>query len=198
MTHPVTNDVTVVIPTLRSRNRVRARAIQSVVYQTLRPAQTFVEFDYNKAGSAETRNGALPRITSEFMLCLDDDDQLTPHAVQLLVEAQRATGADVVSGAAWIPQQADHREPTEPLSAGWIPVDLVQECSRLTVTSLMRTELVRQVGGFEWRPDPVTGMLLDDYGLYWKLANAGSTFYRIPETILIWNIHGANTSGKPR
>lgn len=189
-------DVTVVIPTIAPRHEMFQRAVDSVRQQTLAPKMGVAEFDADRTGSAATRNRALAKVETEFVLWLDDDDQLMPHAVQLLVEAQQATGADVVSGAAWIPQLAGHAEPTKPTPPGWVPAEVVQERSRLTVTALMRTELVRAVGGFERRRCPATDMELDDYGLYWKLAEAGATFWRIPETVFVWNVHGANTSGR--
>lgn len=177
------------------------RAMASCQSQTWLPRMVIgemdAEFDDVRTGSAATRNRALTKVETEWVLWLDDDDQLMPHAVQLLVEAQRRTGADVVSGAAWIPQTTDHKEPTAPIVTGWIDPVNIQLCSVLTVTSLMRTELVRKVGGFEFRRDPLSGMDLDDYGLYYKLAEAGATFYRIPQHTFIWNVHGANTSGRP-
>lgn len=187
--------VTVVIPTIPPRADMRSRAEQSVHAQTYRRRRLLLQHDDDRKGSAATRNRALADVTTEWVLWLDDDDQLMPNALQLLVEAQRETGADVVSGGAWIPQRVGHREPICP-GPGWLPGGFVQERSRLHVSSLMRTEMVRQVGGFEYRTDPGTGMELDDYGLYWKLARQGATFYRIPETVLIWNHHGANTSGR--
>ena len=196
MTQPEA-DVTIVIPTIPPRHDMRQRAVDSVRHQTLAPKMVLVEYDADRTGSAATRNRALEKVTTEWVLWLDDDDILMPNAIQLLVEAQRATCADVVSGSAWIPQLPGHAEPTEPVPPGWIPAGVVQARSRLTVTSLMPTELVRKVGGFERRHDPGTGMDLDDYGLYWKLADVGATFYRIPETVFVWNIHGANTSGQP-
>lgn len=189
-------DVTVVIPTIPPRHEMYRLAVDSVHAQTVLPKVGLTEFDSDRTGSAATRNRALEKVRTGWVLWLDDDDQLMPNAIQLLAEAQEATGADVVSGAAWIPQLAGHAEPTEPIAPGWIPADVVQERSRLTVTALMRTELVRAVGGFERRRCPATGMDLDDYGLYWKLAEAGATFYRIPETVFVWNVHGANTSGR--
>jgi hypothetical protein len=40
-------------------------------------------------------------------------------------------------------------------------------------------------------------MILDDYGFYCALAEAGATFFRVPETVLVWNVHGKNSSGRP-
>lgn len=172
------------------------RAVASVVAQTV-PAAVLIEPDSHRTGSAATRNRALARVASDWTLFLDDDDMLMPNAVQVLTEAQAETGADVVSGAAWIPQRPGHREPVATPSPGWIAPDAVTARSSLHVSSLVRTSLARQAGGFAFRQDPGTGMLLDDYGLYVNLAEIGATFWRVPETVLIWNVHGSNTSGKP-
>jgi hypothetical protein len=196
---PTIPAVTVVIPyhEERKRNGMLDRAIASVEAQTARPGSLLLEPDLNREGSATTRNRALSKIATEWVLWLDSDDQLTPHAVQLLTEAQQETGADVVSGAAWIPQRPDHSEPGPPVPPGRLDPGFVTARSVLHVSSLVRVSLARECGGFEFRRDPASGMMLDDFGFYSKLAEAGASFWRIPETVLIWHVHGANTSGKP-
>lgn len=189
-------DVTVIIPTIPPRAVMLGRAVASVAAQTV-PAAIVVEPDPGRTGSAATRNRALGKAQTRFLVCLDDDDALMPNAVQLLTEAQEETGADVVSGAAWIPQQPGHREPVQPPGPGWVHPDAVTARSVLHVSSLVRAELALTAGGFAFRRDPGTGMILDDYGFYCALAEAGATFFRIPETVLIWNVHGGNTSGSP-
>lgn len=190
--------VTVAIPyhEERKRNGMLNRAIASVEAQTSRPGMLLLESDPDRTGSAATRNRALAKVTTEWVLWLDSDDQLMPNAVQLLTEAQAETGADVVSGGAWIPQRPGHREPVGPSAPGWIRRETVMARSVLHVTSLVRASLAR-AAGFRYERDPGTGMMLDDYGFYRALAEAGATFFRIPETVLIWNVHGGNTSGSP-
>ena len=190
----MTPGVTVVIPTIPPRAAMLERAIASVTAQTVMPSLV-IEADTGREGSAATRNRALSRVIGEFSLFLDDDDALMPWAVQVLTEAQAKTGADVVSGGAWIPERPGHLEPAAPLTTGWLNRDAVIARSQLHVSSLVRTELAVKAG-FTWKQDPATGMMLDDYGLYCGLAAAGATFWRVPETVLIWHIHGGNTSGK--
>lgn len=190
----VTPGVTVVIPTIPPRAAMLERAVASAMAQTVMPC-LLIETDSTRNGSAGTRNRALAKVTSEFALCLDDDDQLMPNAVQVLIEAQAETGADVVSGGAWIPQRPGHREPVETPAPGWIAPETVMARSVLHVTSLVRTPLA-QAAGFTRAHDPGTGMDLDDFGFYRALAGTGATFWRVPETVLIWNWHGSNTSGK--
>jgi hypothetical protein len=188
--------VTVAIPyhEERKRNGMLDRAIVSVEAQTS-PAALLLEPDLNREGSAATRNRALGKVATEWVLWLDSDDELMPNAVQVLTEAQEETGADVVSGAAWIPQRPGHREPVTVPGPGRIPPETVTARSVLHVTSLVRTSLAREAGGFAFRRCPATGMDLDDFGFYVNLAEAGASFWRVPETVLIWNVHEANTSG---
>jgi hypothetical protein len=186
--------VTVVIPTIPPRAAMLERAVASVAAQTVTPALV-IGTDDRRAGSAATRNRALARVQTEWALFLDDDDQLMPNAVQVLTEAQAETGADVVSGGAWIPQRPGHAEPVTPPSPGWIAPETVTARSVLHVSSLVRTEIARQAGGFQFRQCPATGMTLDDFGFYCGLAEAGARFWRVPETVLVWNVHGKNTSG---
>ena len=185
--------VTVVIPTIPPRKAMLERALASVAAQTV-PVSVLVQPDRDREGSAVTRNRALELVQSEFAVFLDDDDQLTPHAVQVLSEAQEATGADVVSGGAWL-TTPPHREPVEVPAPGWIPRETVTARSVLHVTSLVRTALLREAGGFRFRRDP-SGMMLDDYGAYCALAEYGATFWRVPETVLLWHMHDAHTSGR--
>ena len=191
--------VTVAIPyhEPRKRNGMLDRAIASVEAQTSRPGNLILESDPERTGSAATRNRALSKVDTEWVLWLDSDDQLTPNAVQLLTETQAETGADVISGRAWIPQRPGHREPVQPPGAGPVSAETVTHRSVLHVTSLVRVSLAREAGGFQFRKDPATGMDLDDFGFYCRLAEAGARFWRIPETVLIWNVHGGNTSGSP-
>jgi len=172
------------------------RAVASVEAQTTRPAALLLEPDPNREGSAATRNRALARVATDWVLWLDSDDQLMPWAVQVLTEAQAATGADVISGGAWIPELPGHREPVDTPPPGWIAPETVTARSCLHVTSLVRTSLLREAGGFQFRRCPVSNMMLDDFGAYAALAEHGATFWRVPETILIWRVHGANTSGR--
>lgn len=191
MTQPA---ITVIVPTIPHRRDLLARALASVAAQTL-PVAVHVEPDPDRTGSAATRNRALEAVGSTHVLFCDDDDQLTPHAVQVLWEAQQATGADVVSGAAWL-TTPPHAEPVPTPAPGWIPRETITARSVLHVTSLVRTDLAREAGGFRWMRDPVTGMDLDDYGFYCGLAQAGARFWRVPETVLIWTMHDAHTSGR--
>src|ERR1700734_826097 len=84
--------VTIVIPTIPPRASMLKRAVASVDAQTKILAGLIIEADPEHTGSAATRNRALARVETEWVLFLDDDDQLMPNALQVLTEAQEATG----------------------------------------------------------------------------------------------------------
>ena len=88
--------VTVVIPTIPPRAGLRLdRAVSSAEWQTV-PTAVIVEEDAGRTGSAATRNRALARVRTDWLLCLDDDDELMPNAVQVLTEAQAVATWDAV------------------------------------------------------------------------------------------------------
>jgi len=193
----INHSVTVLIAHLPERAIDLHNALMSVALQTHQCCTVVVTEDHKGEGSAATRNHALERVRSEWVLPLDDDDLLMPNAVQLLCEAQAATNADIVSGRAWQPQTPSHGEPIAPPS-GWIPKDTILDRSVLNVSSLMRTEDVRRAHGWHFKWDEKANLMLDDWGLYRNLALLDKTFYRIPDHTLIWNITGSNTSGQTR
>lgn len=58
-----------------------------------------IKHDKNK-GLAAARNTAVSHCTSEFLIHVDSDDYLELNAVELLVNKQRRTGADIITGQA--------------------------------------------------------------------------------------------------
>jgi hypothetical protein len=65
----------------------------------------------------------------------------------------------------------------------------------IPVTYLVRTGLVRQVGGFpipfsaEWPRD------CEDHGLLIRLLDAGCRIHHVPEKTWVYNFHAGNTGG---
>lgn len=193
-------DVTVIIPTIPPRAAKLQRAVRSVVEQTVQPAVIMVEFDHEHTGSADTRNRAISKASTEYLTFLDDDDVLLPHFLERTVAAAQGVPADVVFGKPYIPQRRDH-EDSNGLPDTWVFDDEGKEdllrTSRVQTTSLVRTKLAQQVGGFEFRYDPKHRLWLDDWGFFTKLVEAGAVFHRIPEYLFEWHVDGQNTSGKP-
>lgn len=191
-------EITIAIPTIPQRKSKLRKAVSSVMAQTHPAAAISIAVDLTGAGSAETRNRALGAVQTEWVAFLDDDDQLLPNHLELLVRAQQESGADVVYG---LPRVVDAQGNVLPrrLEFGGPPVfdpELLEVRSYITVSSLVRTAIARQVGGFEFFTDE-TGGSYDDHGFYRRLLHAGAKFHHIHEETFVWNHDGGNTSGKP-
>lgn len=189
--------VTVVIPTIPPRVAMLNRALRSVFRQEHEPyVSVSITKDTERHGSAWTRNEGLRRVTTPWTAFLDDDDELLPNHLATLVAAAEETGADVVYSGCRV-LGADGRE--IPRLPEWgrfgLPFDpdLLRQRSYLPVTSLVRTEMARDCGGFR-RPE---GSIYDDWGFYLAMLDAGAQFHHVPEVTWIWHHHGANTSGLP-
>lgn len=64
-----------------------------------RKPQVHIIHNSENQGSGATRSIALAAATGDFVMYADSDDLLMPDAVEKLVKAQEATGADIVDGA---------------------------------------------------------------------------------------------------
>jgi GT2 family glycosyltransferase len=220
------SDVTIVIPTIRGREDMLARAIRSVGTQIVKPADVIIEVDDKRAGAAATRNAAMERVHTELVAWLDDDDELLPNHVKVLTRAMNhqgggMTGPDMVYSYA---EFVGGRDPlaccrhgnlvAEPLDVPWGPEARAHLDSRsgvtcphcgyergnfIPITYMVRADLVRQVGGFpEPYSMPEVGKSGDceDYLLLLRLLDAGARFFHVPARTWRYHFHGANTGGR--
>lgn len=129
---------------------------------------------HTHAGSLhDARNTALSHVDTEYVVHLDADDELEPG----YLDAMRAASGDVrVPMVRYVPGHG----PAFPKVVGHAH-DCQPECLRdgnwVVVGACVRTELVRQVGG--WRPWPI----YEDWCLWQRCWQAGATFERVPEAI---------------
>lgn len=70
-------------------------------YPSLKPRIKILHHESNK-GLASTRNTLLNNAEGLFVCHVDSDDWLEPHAIELMVRQQVKTGADIVSGTAYM------------------------------------------------------------------------------------------------
>jgi glycosyltransferase involved in cell wall biosynthesis len=190
-------DITVAIPTIPQRQERLRQAITSVLLQTHPVASISIALDNNREGSATTRNRALAASTTEWTAFLDDDDQFLPNHLELLAHGAIESGADVIYGlprvirnGRVVPRHWQWGGPPE------FNPDLLRRASYITVSSLVRTDLAKDVGGFVFQPAG-TGEAYDDHGFYLRMLDAGAQFHHIHRETFIWNHHGGNTSGRP-
>ena len=190
-------DITVAIPTIPTRKGKLRKAIASVMSQSYPVAAVSIAVDRSGEGSAVTRNRALEAVQTDWVVFLDDDDQLLPNALATFIRAQGDSQADVVYG---LPRIVDAQGNVRPrfFEAGGPEVfdpHLLMQKSYIPVVSLVRTDLALDCGGFEFSADGNGSY--DDWGFYKNLLCYGAEFHHVRQETFIWNIDGGNTSGKP-
>lgn len=187
--------ITAVIPSIPPRTRLLQRALRSVVAQT-HPAEAIaVAIDREGRGAGPTRTRAMRTVQTEWTAFLDDDDEWMPRHLEVLVQAQQESGADViwpwfevVGGTDPFPQHRGRQyDPADPHI--W------------PICTLVRTELLRLT-----RFPPISNepdWSGDDYPVWLDLGRLGATFHHVDQVTWTWHHHFAdpvgvrNTSGHP-
>jgi glycosyltransferase involved in cell wall biosynthesis len=184
--------ITVVIPSIPPRrDTMLHRALDSVLQQELCPEAVIVEFDHWHHGAARTRNHGLWKVTTPWVAFLDDDDEMLPDHLALLREHALQTDADMVYPHFTVPEGFDpfpERE-GQPFNPG-----LLDTQNTIPVTVLVRTEVIKLVGGFQPKGPPENPC--DDWGAWVKLRDAGAKIEHLNRRTWRWHWHSGNTSGR--
>jgi len=188
--------ITVVIPSIPTRTHLLERALASVEAQTWQFQDVIVEFDYDRLGAAVTRQRGLEKVETPWVAFLDDDDEFKPQHLEMLSVAARAADADFVYS--WYDVVGGTDPRPEVFGKVWDPNHPVQT----TITTLVRTDLARDVGGFVDEDD---GNLLspdrhyagEDWRFTKRVNDAGAKIHHLPQRTWRWHHHGHNTSGLP-
>lgn len=123
----------------------------------------------------DARNLAVAQVATEWIIHLDADDELEPGYVEAMAAGTADVRAPIVryirGGTArlWNPRVAGHTHDCD--------ADCLAEGNWLVIGSMVRTELVRRVGGwrdFDWS---------EDYDLWVRCWQAGATFESIPAAV---------------
>lgn len=200
--------VAVCIPTVPGREDLLMRAELSVMKQERQPDQFLTEVDTGRTGAAATRNRLLAKVTTDVVAWLDDDDWLGPlHLKACMRVLENTPTVDLVYPR---PQMVNGRDPTAVTHQGRFPVSpwgirFTQEMaahirhvgSFIPITHLVRTEVVRRVGGFP------PGRMLDN-GRYQgederyliSLLDAGAAFEHVDQKTWYWYTNPHSTAGK--
>lgn len=194
-------DVTVCIPSIPPRQVQLQRALRSVYDQTVVPAAINIHVDEERRGAAVNRDASVGETSTEWLAFLDDDDELLPQHLELLLREARRTDADLVYP--WF-TVAGGTDPFPTLEGQ--PWD-DSEPHQVPITFLVRRDAYEEVGGFagDWdttlAEDPGTdeagNRAGEDYHFILKLVRAGRRIVHLNERTWIWNHWHGNTSGLP-
>jgi Glycosyl transferase family 2 len=190
--------VTVVTPHMPTRAYELTRAVASVAAQTFQPDDHIIAVDKNHEGSAATRNRVLYNVTTTWVAFLDDDDEMLPNHLEVLMQsAMRSTATVVYTGCRVLDAQGSQIPVREEWGRFGHPFDpdLLQVKAYLPVTSLVHTALAKQA--LFGPPATAPNSDYDDWGFYVRLLGLGARFQHVPEITWVWHHHGANTSGRP-
>ena len=188
----VEHSVTVVIPTVPSRRALHRRAVRSALEQSLVPAQVVNVLDQKANGPGPTRNRGLAEVQTPWVAFLDDDDLLLPSHLETCLRYALETNADLVYP--WY-RRTDGHEPFPGLyghgSYEWLDPAWDAVLARgnfIPVTTLVRTDLLRDVGGFQVRQGgPVGSEAWEDWGAWMALREAGAHFAHVDTRTWVWN-----------
>lgn len=170
-------------------------ALTSVHLQTMKPANIIVEVDTDHTGAAATRTRGLMKVETEFVAFLDDDDEFERNHIESVLREQRRTNADLVYP--WFNSVGGH----DPLGAFGRPfrADMLRQANYIPITVLVRTEMVKAVGGFKNAPPAMiahlNGATCEDWLCWLAMLDAGAKFVHLPKRTWKWHHHGKNTQG---
>lgn len=204
--------VAVVIPTIPGREAMLEQALASVRAQTRRPDQVIVERDSLRTGADQARNRALERVTADVVAWLDDDDQFLSGHIKacMRVLENSPDRPDLVYP---VPAIIGGHDPTAVSVQGqWVKpwgvrfgpeqeAHLRRFGSFIPMTHLVRTELVRRIGGFRPGQDVTTEGVGrryrgEDEDYLVRLLDAGARFEHLHAKTWTWNVHSGNTGGR--
>lgn len=195
--------ITVVTPTHPARfvNGMMVRCQQSVAAQTLLPDAHAIAIDVDREGAAATRERALMMATTDFVAFLDSDDFFFAEHLEELMNHQQETGADFVYSwfkifqeTAWGGQLLDH-DPVFPSTHFTRPFD-PENPIETTITTLVRTELAKEVGFKALNRGHTINSGEDRYFTLGCLEKGAKISHLVKKT-WAWSHHGGNTSGLP-
>lgn len=172
--------VSILTATLPSRDEMLWEAIESVAAQTHVDVEHLIGFDTDRRGAGPILNEQLALATGEWVMVLDDDDLIDPD--HLAIVLANVEGADVV--------YSKPRVTGGEFTLYELPFDgryLAQGINCVSHNALMRTDLVREVGG--WNP-----VRTFDLDLFIRLEQTGAEFRKVDAVTWTYRLHGSNWS----
>lgn len=201
-----TPGITVCVPTIPPRAAMYERALASIVTAAKSmpsgvPVQVAATVDVDKLGAAATRQGCLELVTTEWVAFVDDDDTIDPCHLRELYLAAREHNADYLWSRFRIGLPFGQTRPgPSPLGPGSFDQWSDEQPAQTTITTLVRTELALDAGGFTPPPTDheIDGQRAgEDWLFTLACRDVGGVFRHVPKVTWTWNHHASNTSGLP-
>lgn len=188
----------------RIANGKLARAMGSVMTQTLAPDAIHVAIDTDREGAPATRQRALMAATTDWVAFLDSDDVFMPRHLELLIAHALKTGADYVYSWFKILQEFGdgtsrvlEEDPIFPMTHYLNPFN-PDDPIETTITTLVRTELAQQVGMVALDRGQVnTG---EDRRFTLECLKLGANIQHLVRKTWLWSHHylpGPDPTGRP-
>lgn len=157
-------------------------------YCTLDPRVEVVSLEHNGGISAAT-NGAIARARGEFLVFLDNDDELHPAALEKMAAAIAARpDADVLySDEDKLDAHGVRCTPT--LKPAWSP-DLLLSCAYLCHLLVVRRSLTDALGGLRTEFDGS-----QDHDLMLRATEQARAVVHVPEILYHWRVLAGSASG---
>lgn len=195
-----TAPITVVIPTIATRQERLNRAVQSVYSQTLRPQALLISEDTSRLGAPGNRDAGLAKVETEWVALLDDDDYFYPDHLDTLYKAALDTDADIVYS--WFDVEGGTDPFPENFGKPWNPEAPIQT----TVTILAKTDVVRRAGGYSSTTGFTEEELVEfaqgntageDFRMVFAANKQGAKIVHVPKKTWAYCHWAGNTSGRP-
>ena len=143
------------------------------------------------AGIAENTNAGIAMANGEYIGLLDHDDLLAPHALRLIADRIRETGAEML----YTDEDKVDSEGKKHFQPNFKPdynEDLLRSNNYITHFLTVKRELALRVGGI--RSD-YNGA--QDYDFIFRCAEEAEKIEHIPEILYHWRTHAASTADNP-
>lgn len=164
LTKPVASRITLVTASMPDRSELLAEMLASIASQDMLPAAHLIVIDERQL--VPKLQELTAKVTTEYMVQVDDDDILYPDHISTL---DANLGADVVwtwcdvTGRGWVAN-----EPHQP--------GVLQVRNYIPSNHARRVATVNAVGGFV----PQIGSDFEDWNLLRRLESHGATFHNVP------------------
>ena len=143
-------------------------------------------------GIAENTNAALAAAAGNFVGFMDHDDLLAPDALfEIAIRLEKDPSID----AFYTDEDKVRTDLSEYFQPHFKPdfnIDLLRSNNYITHFFVVRTNLIRQVGGFRREYDGA-----QDYDFIFRCTEAAKHICHIPEVLYHWRTHQASTADNP-